>query len=91
MPLNKLANIGKVTASALTQAGIDTSDKLRACGAKQAFLAIRRHSDPEACLRVLYGLEGALRGIKDTALDAATKEDLISFFRDVQRGQPENE
>ena len=80
MPLNKLANIGKVTAAALVQAGIDTSDKLRACGAKQAFLAIHRYSDPQACVRVLYGLEGAVRGIKDTALDAATKKELLSFF-----------
>jgi DNA transformation protein len=78
--LEKMPNIGKVAASLLTEAGIDTPDKLVKAGSKEAFLRIRE-IDPTACIRMLYGLEGAVKGLPDKLLPKESKEDLLSFFR----------
>lgn len=83
MELTKMPNIGKVTAGQLVEAGVDTPDKLRYMGAKEAFLRIRAQSDPTACVRVLYGLEGAVRGVKDTELPEAVKKDLLAYFKSL--------
>jgi len=81
MSLSKMPNIGKVTERQLIEAGIETPEQLREIGAKEALMRIRLKSDPEACVRVLYGLQGAIDGVKDTALDEQTKRDLLAFFR----------
>jgi len=81
MQLSDMPNIGRVTERQLILAGIETPEKLREIGAREALLLIRQKADPEACVRVLYGLQGAIDGIKDTALDEATKRDLLAFFR----------
>ena len=81
MLLSKMPNIGKVTERQLIEAGIETPEKLKTAGAKEAFLRIRRFSDPKACVRVLYGLQGAVEGVKDSALDETVKHDLLAFFR----------
>jgi DNA transformation protein len=78
--LETLPNIGKVAASLLEDAGIDTPDKLMEAGSKTAFLKIRE-IDPTACIRMLYGLEGAVQGKPDKLLSKETKEDLLFFFR----------
>ncbi len=75
-----LPNIGKVAASLLEEAEIDTPDKLMAEGSKRAFLKIRE-IDPTACIRMLYGLEGAVQGKPDKLLSKETREDLLKFFR----------
>jgi len=62
-------------------AGIETPEQLMEIGAKEALLRIRLKSDPEACVRVLYGLQGAIEGVKDSELDGKTKYDLLAFFR----------
>ncbi len=80
--LEKLPNIGKVAASLLTEAGIDTPDKLVKTGSKEAFLRIRE-IDPTACIRMLYGLEGAVKGLPDKLLPQESKEELLSFFRSL--------
>ena len=77
--LQQLPNIGRVAEKLLTQAGIDTAEKLRAAGSKQAFMHIRL-LDPTACLHMLYGLEGAVRGVKDSTLPQDVKADLKAFF-----------
>lgn len=80
--LEKLPNIGKPAASLLEEAGIDTPDKLMKAGSREAFLRIRR-LDPTACIRMLYGLEGAVQGKPDKLLSKETKEDLLKFFRSI--------
>ena len=81
MSLSKMPNIGKVTERQLIQAGIETPEQLREIGAKEALLRIRLTSDPGACIRVLYGLQGAIDGVKDSELDETIKSDLLAFFR----------
>lgn len=81
MSLSSLPNIGKVTERQLMECGIETPEQLRETGAKEALLRIRIHSDPGACIRVLYALQGAIDGVKDTSLDEATKKDLLEFYR----------
>lgn len=80
--LEKMPNIGKVAASLLEKAGIDTPDKLVAAGSREAFLRIRE-IDPTACIRMLYGLEGAVQDLPDKLLSQETKIDLVSFFRSL--------
>lgn len=80
--LEKLPNIGRVVASLLTEAGIDTADKLINTGSRQAFLRIRE-IDSTACIRMLYGLEGAVQGKPDKLLSKETKEELMDFFRSL--------
>ena len=81
MSLLEMPNIGKITERQLIAAGIETPEQLREIGAKEALLRIRLTSDPEACVRVLYGLQGAINGVKDSSLDETTKSDLLAFFR----------
>lgn len=78
--LQKLPNIGKMAEELLVKAGIDTAGKLRSVGSKEAFLRIRLQ-DPGACLHMLYGLEGAVRGIRDADLSQQAKQELKNFFR----------
>lgn len=78
--LTKLPNIGKVLEENLKAAGINTAEELREIGTKEAFTRVRM-VDNEACIRMLYGLHGAVIGKRDTLLDDETKEDLKKFFR----------
>lgn len=79
--LEDLPNIGKVVAQQLIQVGIDSPIKLKEVGAKEAWLKIQA-IDESACIHRLYGLEGAIEGIKKTQLDYETKADLKQFYRD---------
>ena len=78
--LSDLPNIGRVLENLLHGAGIDSAEQLRKTGAKEAFLRIR-HTDPTACVHMLYGLEGAVRGVRDTMLSENTKRSLRDFHR----------
>jgi DNA transformation protein len=71
-------NIGKDTESKLIQAGIDSFAKLKAIGSEQAFLRLQK-LDPGACLDLLYGLEGAIQGIKWNELSKEKKQALQQF------------
>ncbi len=74
-----LPNVGKVLDERLNQIGICSYDELVAMGSKQAFLKIRER-DAGACLHMLYGLEGAIEGIKDSLLSKEVKEELKVFY-----------
>jgi len=78
--LSKLPNIGKIVETQLENAGIKTIEKLKAVGSKEAWLKIRE-TDPSACIHRLYGLEGAIRGIKKSSLSEDVKNDLRDFFQ----------
>lgn len=83
MSLSEMPNIGKVTERQLIEAGIETPERLREVGAKDALLRIRLHSDPGACIRVLYSLQAAISGVREADLEAEVKADLLSFFRSL--------
>ncbi len=78
--LNDLPNVGKVLEQNLIAVGIQTPQQLREIGSKEAFVRIRLNADPGACLHMLYGIEGAVRGVRDTLLDAETKQELKAFY-----------
>ena len=75
-----MPNVGKVLEKNLMDVGIATPEALREAGARSAFLKIRAAVDPGACLHMLYGLEGAVRGVPDAMLDAETRGALRDFF-----------
>lgn len=78
--LRDLPNVGRVLEKNLTDAGIATPEELRRAGAREAFLRIRASVDPGACIQMLYGLEGAVRGVRDTLLDGDVKRALKAFY-----------
>jgi DNA transformation protein and related proteins len=73
-------NIGKDTEAKLIQAGIDSFEKLEAMGSERAFLLLQA-MDPGACLNLLYGLEGAITGIKWHDLSPEKKQELLLFHK----------
>lgn len=81
--LRDMPNVGKVLERNLIDVGIDTPAALKEAGAREAFLRIRASVDPGACLHMLYGLEGAIRGIPDKLLDAETKGKLKDFYAEL--------
>ncbi len=80
--LMKLPNIGKVLEKNLNEIGIFSEKQLKDTGSKEAFLRIRCF-DPGACLHMLYGLQGAIDGIRDTFLLESTKQDLKAFYKNL--------
>lgn len=81
--LSKLPNVGKVLENALIQIGIHNEDELCQMGAKKVFLKIREEVDSGACLHMLYGIEGAIEGVKDHLLADEVKADLKKFFKEL--------
>ena len=77
-------NIGKDTETKLIRVGIDSFEKLEALGSEQAFLRLQA-IDPGACLNLLYGLEGAIEGIKWHDLSPEKKKVLLQFHKMAQK------
>lgn len=78
--LSKLPNIGKAVEEQLNQVGIVTEEELKSLGAKQAWLKIQE-IDESACIHRLLALEGAIRGVKKTALPDEVKAELKEFYQ----------
>ena len=78
--LSSLPNIGKVVEEQLNQVGIRTEEDLKSVGAKQAWLKIQEIDD-SACIHRLLALEGAIRGVKKTALPEEVKAELKEFYQ----------
>ena len=83
MDLKDLPNVGSVLHDALLQVGITTPEELRAAGAKAVFCQIREQVDRGACLHMLYGIQGAIDGVRDSTLSQAKKEELKAFFKSL--------
>lgn len=73
-------NIGKDTGTKLIQVGIDSFEKLESIGSEQAFIRIQT-IDSGACLSLLYGLDGAIEGIKWNKLSPERKKALQQFYK----------
>lgn len=78
--LLKLINIGKKVEEQLLQVGIDTPEKLKEIGSKQAWLKIKA-IDSSACYNRLCALEGAIQGIKWHHLEEDIKQELKEFYK----------
>lgn len=81
--LSKLPNIGAVVEEQLNQVGINTYDQLKEMGSRQAWLKIKAIDD-SACINRLYGLEGAVQGIKKSQLSAEVKAELKEFYNNYK-------
>lgn len=78
--LTALPNIGPTLERQLNEVGISTPEQLREIGSREAWLRIQT-IDPSACLHRLSALEGAVQGIRKTALSEDIKSDLQAFVR----------
>lgn len=78
--LTEMPNISTVNAEKLTRAGIDTPQKLLELGSKEAFTRVRLYADSGACIQMLYGLEGAIRGMRGYRLPDEVKTELKAFY-----------
>ncbi|MEY8001990.1 TfoX/Sxy family protein [Clostridium sp. Mt-5] len=77
--LSKLPNIGKEIERQLNEVGIFTYNELKDIGAEQTWLKIQE-IDASACIHRLLALEGAIHGVKKTALPQERKVDLKDFY-----------
>jgi len=84
--LSDKVNIGKDTEGKLVQVGIDSFEKLVSAGSEQAFIRLQT-LDPGACLSLLYGLEGAITGVKWHKLPTGRKQELQQFYKMAKKNQ----
>ncbi len=82
--LGEHINIGKDTERRLLSVGVNSFAQLKKLGSKKAFLLLQT-LDPGACLDLLYGLEGAIQGIKWHELDEEKKEELRLFHQKAKK------
>ncbi len=73
-----MKNIGKEIARKLTDVEIDTAEKLRELGSREAFFRLRVRY-PQVCLVHLYALEGAVSDMEYNGLPPETKKSLKEF------------
>jgi len=82
----RLRNIGPITAKQLIGAGIDTPEKLRALGAKKAYLKI--HEMGGYCgkfhVAYIYALEGAITDTDWRRIPQAKKKEFKAFTEDLR-------
>lgn len=76
--LTSMMNIGREMARKLTAVGVDSAEKLRETGSKQAFFQLKTLY-PNVCLVHLYALEGAVQHRSYDNLSEDTKRDLKAF------------
>ena len=81
--LSKLPNIGKDTEAKLIKVGIATAAELKEAGVEQAFL--RLQASTGACLSLLYGLAGAVEGVKWNQHSPQRKQELQVFYQQAKR------
>jgi DNA transformation protein and related proteins len=77
--LTNLPNIGKTLAGKLIKAGISTPNDLIKTGSENAMIRIKT-IDIEACLNMLFALEGAIQGIRWHNLEENRKTELKEFY-----------
>lgn len=76
--LTSMRNIGKEMDKKLKSVGIDSPDKLKELGSKQAFLKLKELY-PQICLVHLYALEGAVEDLEFNSLSDSKKKELKEF------------
>ncbi len=82
--LSHLPNISLQLEARLVATGIDTPDKLRQKGSRNAFMKIKM-MDSSACFNMLLSLEGAIQGRLMEELDEATKLELKQYMEIFNR------
>lgn len=82
--LKQLPNIGNTLAELLVTANIKSSKDLLELGSEKAFIRINT-INPEACINMLYALEGATQGIRWHHLDKGRKAELTEFYKQLTK------
>lgn len=77
--LTNLPNIGLTLAEKLKQVGISTPGDLMNIGSENAMIKIKT-VDKDACINMLFALEGAIQGIRWHSLDKNRKTELTEFY-----------
>ncbi|MDX9726330.1 MAG: TfoX/Sxy family protein [Bacteroidales bacterium] len=77
--LTSLPNIGEALAEKLKLIGISTPDDLINIGSENAMIKIKT-IDKDACINMLFALEGAIHGIRWHRLDKNRKTELTEFY-----------
>ncbi|MFZ0282639.1 MAG: TfoX/Sxy family protein [Bacteroidales bacterium] len=77
-----MPNIGRTLAEKLITIGISTLAELKNAGSENAFIRIKT-IDREACINMLYALEGAIQGIRWHNLDKDKKLELLEFYNSM--------
>lgn len=78
--LEDMPNLGAVAARKLRASGVGTPGELCALGSREAFFRVRAKADPEACISMLYALEGAVQGIRWHVLPQEERQALLAFY-----------
>ena len=84
--LTKLPNIGKILAHKLIEVDIKNPEELISAGSENAFIRIKT-VDPDACINMLYALEGAIQGIRWHNLTSERKTELTALFNQTCKTQ----
>lgn len=82
--ISKLPNIGKTLADKLKLIGIKSAFDLRSVGSENVFIKLQA-IDKDACINMLYAIEGAIQGIRWHGLDRSKKEELKEFFNQTKK------
>ncbi len=82
--LEKLPNIGKILAEKIYRTGVKTESELKMIGSRQTYMLIRSF-DKEACVDMLYAIEGAIQGIRWHNLSKEKKNELKSFVNELRK------
>jgi DNA transformation protein len=77
--LTDLPNIGRTLADKLKMIGISTPRDLINTGSENAMIKIKT-IDKEACINMLFALEGAIQGIRWHNLEKSKKLELTEFY-----------
>ena len=77
--LSKAVNISPKVEEQLISVGINSLEKLKELGSKNAWLRIQK-IDSSACIHRLLALEGAIQGVKKSVLPDSVKADLKTFY-----------
>ena len=83
----KIRNVGPKSAAWLRQVGIKTDDEVRALGAIEAFMKVKR-AGFKPSLNLLYALEGAVLDCHWTALTTERKSELVLEVNARDAGLP---
>ncbi|THB79594.1 MAG: competence protein TfoX [Desulfobulbaceae bacterium] len=83
----QLRNVGPKLAEKLIEADIDTPDKLRALGAKEAFNSIYSQGDSYGDFNAayLFALEGAIRDCDWLDIPEQLKTDYKKYAQELQK------
>jgi DNA transformation protein and related proteins len=77
--LTNLPNIGLTLAEKLKLVGISTPGDLINTGSENAMIKIKT-IDKDACINMLFALEGAIQGIRWHSLDKNRRIELTEFY-----------